>query len=34
MEQENRMGTDKVSSVLLKMGIPVILSMVLQAMYN
>ena len=28
------MGTDKVSSVLLKMGIPVILSMVLQAMYN
>lgn len=34
MEQENRMGKDKVSSVLLKMGIPVILSMVLQAMYN
>ena len=34
MEQENRMGTDKISSVLLKMGIPVILSMVLQAMYN
>ncbi len=34
MGQENRMGTDKVSSVLLKMGIPVILSMVLQAMYN
>lgn len=34
MEQENRMGTDKVSSVLLKKGIPVILSMVLQAMYN
>lgn len=34
MEQESRMGTDKVSSVLLKMGIPVILSMVLQAMYN
>ena len=28
------MGTDKISSVLLKMGIPVILSMVLQAMYN
>jgi multidrug efflux pump len=34
MEQENRMGTDRISSVLIKMGIPVILSMVLQAMYN
>jgi multidrug efflux pump len=34
MEQENKMGTEKISSVLLKMGIPVILSMVLQAMYN
>lgn len=34
MSSENRMGTEKISSVLLKMGIPVILSMVLQAMYN
>ena len=40
MEQEkqqvavNRMGTDKVSKVMLSMGVPIILSMVLQACYN
>lgn len=32
--QENRMGTEKVSSLLMKMGMPIVLSMMLQAMYN
>lgn len=31
---ENIMGTGRVPAVLLKMGIPIIVSMVLQAMYN
>lgn len=31
---ENKMGTEPVSGVMLKMGIPMILSMVLQACYN
>lgn len=31
---ENKMGTEAVSGVMLKMGIPMILSMVLQACYN
>lgn len=30
----NKMGTEKISKILLKMGIPMILSMVLQACYN
>lgn len=30
----NKMGTDEVSKVMLSMGIPMILSMVLQACYN
>ena len=34
MEKENKMGTEKVSRLLLSMGIPVMISMVLQAMYN
>ncbi|MGN0194628.1 MAG: MATE family efflux transporter [Pseudoramibacter sp.] len=32
--QENKMGTERVDSLLLKMGFPIIISMVLQAMYN
>jgi multidrug efflux pump len=32
--KENRMGTDPVPQVLLKMGIPIICSLVLQACYN
>ena len=36
MEQEkvNRLGTEPVKNLLLKTGLPVILSMVLQAVYN
>lgn len=36
MEQEkvNRLGTEPVRKLLLKTGLPVILSMVLQAVYN
>lgn len=30
----NKMGTEKISKVMLSMGIPIIVSMVLQAMYN
>ena len=32
--QQNRMGTQKVPALLLSMGLPMILSMVLQALYN
>lgn len=31
---QNRMGTQKISSLLIAMGLPMILSMVLQALYN
>ena len=34
VNEENIMGTGKVPAVLLKMGVPIIVSMVLQAMYN
>lgn len=36
MEQEkvNRLGTEPVKKLLLRTGLPVILSMVLQAVYN
>ena len=33
-EAANKMGTEKVSKIMLSMGIPIILSMVLQACYN
>ncbi len=34
MSKTNKMGTEKISKVMLSMGIPMILSMVLQACYN
>lgn len=34
MNKTNKMGTEKISKVMLSMGIPMILSMVLQACYN
>jgi multidrug efflux pump len=33
-EKENKMGTDRIDALLLKTGLPIIVSMVLQAMYN
>lgn len=33
-QENNRMGTDPIPSVLLKMGVPIICSLVLQACYN
>lgn len=34
MQKENKMGTEKVSKLMISMGIPMILSMMLQALYN
>ncbi len=33
-QSENKMGTGKISNLLMTMGLPIILSMMLQAMYN
>ena len=33
-EKENRMGTAPVNKLMLSMGIPMIISMMLQAVYN
>ena len=32
--KENKMGTERIDRLMLSMGLPIILSMVLQAMYN
>lgn len=34
MQKENKMGTERISRLLITMGLPIILSMMLQALYN
>lgn len=34
MQKENKMGTERISKLLITMGLPIILSMMLQALYN
>lgn len=33
-KEENKMSTEKINKLIIKMGIPMIISMILQALYN